>query len=351
MSGMMQALVLHGREDARLEQVPVPQPGTGEVLVRVAAALTCGTDLKVFRRGYHARMIVPPALFGHEMAGVVAAVGPGAGAWRPGDRVVAANSAPCGECFYCRRDREELCEDLLFWNGAYAEYALLPARLAAKNLLPVPEALPLEHAALVEPLACAVHGVEETGVRAGETLAVLGDGPLGLLLARCGVLAGAAVLLLGRHPARLEVARRLGALETLAAPDPETALRWVRERTAGRGADRVIEAVGRPEAWEQAVGLARPGGTVNLFGGCPAGTSATFDTARLHYEALTLVGTFHHTPATVRRALELLSAGQVPAGLLIQERASLADLPELLPRLARSGGPLKAVVLPHDECR
>jgi L-iditol 2-dehydrogenase len=341
----MRAVVLYGKEDARLEEVPIPEPAAGEVRVRIRAALTCGTDLKVFRRGYHAKMIVPPAIFGHELAGEIDALGAGVTGWQVGDRVVAANSAPCGDCFFCGCNREELCEDLLFLNGAYAEYVVVPERIVRKNLLRLPDGLSFEAAALTEPLACAVHGLEETGVRPGETVVVLGAGPLGLLLVRCAVLAGARVLVAGRREARLRAATALGAAVVLdaAAASPTD---WVHAHTGGRGADRVIEAVGQPEAWETAISLVRKGGTVNLFGGCPAGTSITVDTSRLHYDALTLLGTFHHTPATIREALRLLAAGAIPAGELIQERLGLDGLPARLPELARGGGPLKVVVTP-----
>lgn len=343
----MRAVVLYGKEDARLEEVPVPVPGPGEVRLRIRAALTCGTDLKVFRRGYHARMIVPPAIFGHELAGEIDAVGDGVEGWAIGERVVAANSAPCGDCFFCRRDREELCEDLGFLNGAYAEFVVVPERIVRKNLLRLPEAVSFETAALVEPLACAVHGVEETGVRRGETVVVLGAGPLGLLLVRCAVLAGARVLVVGRREHRLRAAMAMGAEAVLdTAVEGASPEEWVREHTQGRGADRVIEAVGRPEAWEQAIALVRKGGVVNLFGGCAAGSEVRVDTTRLHYDALTLLGTFHHTPATVREALRLLVEGQIPASVLIQDRCPLKDLPVRLPELARGGGPLKLAVRP-----
>jgi L-iditol 2-dehydrogenase len=355
----MRAVILYGKEDARLEQVPIPDVASGEVRIRIQAALTCGTDLKVFRRGYHARMIVPPAGFGHELAGVVDEVGDGVECWQPGDRVVAANSAPCGACPFCAMGREELCEDLLFLNGAYAEYVTVPERIVRKNLLRVPEGLPFEAAALVEPLACAIHGVEETGVRAGETVAVLGAGPMGVLLTRCAVLAGARVLLLGRRAARLEAALAMGAADVFdvgteesGAPssDPPLAKQsseeWVLEKTGGLGADRTIEAVGQPQAWEQAIRLVRKGGIVNLFGGCPAGTSVSLDAGRLHYDALTLRGTFHHTPQTVREGLRLLAEGHIPYQVLIQDHASLERLPDLLPQLAQGGGPLKVAIHP-----
>lgn len=344
----MRAVVLHGKEDARLEEVPVPEPGPGELRVRIRAALTCGTDLKVFRRGYHARMIVPPAIFGHELAGVVDALGEGISDWKVGERVVAANSAPCGTCFFCRRDREELCEDLLFFNGAYAEYASLPRRLVEKNLLRIPAGLSFEAAALTEPLACAVHGVEETGVRAGETIVILGAGPLGLLLVRCAYRAGARVLVVGRRADRLQAAQRLGAAAVRDAESGGDIAEWVRAHTGGYGADRVIEAVGAPTAWETALSLCRKGGVVNLFGGCPAGTSVALDTTRMHYDALTLIGTFHHTPRTIRTALRLLAEDPVPAEVILQQRATLEELPALLPRLAQGGGPLKVAIRAGD---
>lgn len=346
MNDTMQAVVLYGREDARLETVPIPAVGPGEVRVRIAAALTCGTDLKVFRRGYHARMIVPPAIFGHEFAGTVDAVGVGVSEWRIGDRVVAANSAPCGECFYCAEGREELCEELLFLNGAYAGYVTVPERIVQQNLLRVPEHLSFEGAAQVEPLACAVLGVEQTGIRAGETVAIIGAGPMGLLLTRCATLLGARVLMIGRRAERLEAAHRLGAADTLNVESAADPVAWVRRRTQGRGADRVIEAVGRPETWVEAVALVRKGGTVNLFGGCPAGTEVPLDATRMHYDGLVLLASFHHTPRTIRRALQLLAEGHVPPDALIRRRVALPELPDLLPRLARGGGPLKVAVAP-----
>src|SRR5438105_3732602 len=207
----MTAAVLYGKENLQIETVDVPNIGPGDVLVRVRAALTCGTDVKVFKRGYHARMIVPPAVFGHEFAGEIDAVGPGVTGWKPGTRVVAANSAACGECFYCLRLRPELCEDLLFINGAYAEYITLPARIVCKNLLPIPDHVSCEEAALVEPLACVVKGMEETPIRPGDTVAVLGVGQIGLMFVRLCKMAGARVIAVGRRPARLKIAEAMGA--------------------------------------------------------------------------------------------------------------------------------------------
>src|SRR5271165_2446710 len=180
----MTAAVLYGKEDVKIERVPIPTLEEGEVLVKVQVALTCGTDLKVYQRGYHARMIVPPALFGHELAGVIEEVGPNVKGFRKGMRVVALNSAPCGNCFYCSKHQENLCEDLLFNNGAYAEYIRIPRRIVEANMLAIPKHVSFEEAAIVEPLACVMHGLEETGVQPFDSVAVIGLGPIGMMFVR-----------------------------------------------------------------------------------------------------------------------------------------------------------------------
>lgn len=347
----MTAAVLYGREDVRIEQVAVPEVGPGEVRVRIAVALTCGTDVKVFRRGYHARMIRPPAIFGHEFAGVIEAVGEGVTGWQVGQRVVAANSAPCGDCFYCRRDLAELCEDLLFLNGAYAEAITIPARIVQKNLLALPDHLAFEEAALTEPLACVVRGMEEVPVRAGETVIVLGTGPIGLMFVRLCKRAGAYVLAAGRRKERLALAARLGADELYDVDEISDLVPTLKARTeGGRGADKVIEAVGTPAAWESAIAMARKAATVSLFGGCPADTAITLDTARIHYDELSLKGTFHHTPQTIRAALKLLAEGDVPAREFIQQRAPLTELPNVLNTLLNGNSAVKIAIHPGDVC-
>jgi L-iditol 2-dehydrogenase len=343
----MLAAVLYGKEDVRVERAPLPKVGPGEVRVRIAAALTCGTDVKVYRRGYHAQMLRPPCRFGHEFAGTIEEVGPGVEGWRPGQRVVAANSAPCGNCFYCARDRPELCENLLFLNGAYAESITVPARIVRTNLLEVPAGLALEAAAMAEPLACVVYGLKDAPVSPGETVIVLGLGPIGLMFVRLCHLAGARVLAAGRRRERLELAARLGADQVFDAGESGPIGEALRAQTdGGRGADTVIECVGRTETWDLAISLARKAGRVSLFGGCPSGTSVQVDTHRIHYDELTLRGTFHHTPHTFRRALELITSGDVPAADFIQRRAPLHDLPVILAELAAGSGPVKTAILP-----
>jgi L-iditol 2-dehydrogenase len=303
MATTMRAAVLHGREDVRIESVPVPKAAPGELIVRVGAALTCGTDLKVFRRGYHARMIVPPALFGHELAGTVVQAGFGVTDFTPGDRVVALNSAPCGACYFCERGQENLCDDLLFNNGAYAEFIRIPARIVAKNTLHVPDHVPLEHAALTEPLACAVHGFEDSHPRPGDLVAVIGGGPLGLMILHVAALAGCETIAIVKHDGQVEAAKQLGAAHVVQAGSIRKAIRETRAFTPkDRGVDIAIEAVGAPDAWEEAVEMVRKGGTVNFFGGCAVGTRVNLDTNRIHYSDITLRATFPPYPGNLSQS-------------------------------------------------
>lgn len=341
----MRAAVLHGREDVRLERVPRPRPAAGEVLLRAQVALTCGTDAKVFRRGYHARMLVPPTLFGHELAGVVEELGEGVTAFAPGDAVVTANSAPCGGCLACREGRASLCADLLFWNGAYAEFALIPARIVARNLLPLPAGVSFRRAAMAEPLACVVRGVEACRVRAGQTVAVIGAGSIGLMfLALCRA-RGARVVMAGRRREGLERALKLGA-DAVVSPTLEHLGAALREHGRG-GPDVVIEAVGNPDTAAAALGAVRRGGVVNVFGGCPADSHIRIDVSRLHYEELTLLATFHHTPAAFREALDLIARGVIDPLTLVTREAPLEALPDVLAAFGRPGSAPKTAILPN----
>ncbi len=334
MTGAMQAVVLHGKEDLRVETVPVPSPMNGEILLRVGAALTCGTDLKVYRRGYHAKMLVPPTLFGHEIAGTVIEMGRDVVGFQPGDRVVALNSAPCGACLFCRRDQPNLCSDLLFNNGAYAEYIRIPARIVEKNTLHIPDDVPFEHAALTEPLACVVRGLEESNARPGDTVVVMGAGPIGLMFMRVAQIAGCHVIAVVKRDDQIASAKRFGAAEVVQVGDGVDAVAAVRALTEdGEGADVVIECVATPATWEQSVEMVRKGGTVNLFGGPPSGTRVSFDTNRLHYGDITLKASFHHTPATCRRAFALITSGQVRAQDFITAVSSLEDVPNVFRRM------------------
>lgn len=342
----MMAAVLYGREHLQVEEVAVPELDPGDVLVRVRTALTCGTDVKVYRRGYHARMIQPPALFGHELAGDIVALGEAVQDFEAGERVVAANSAPCGKCFYCSKDLENLCDGLLFNNGAYAEYIRIPSRIVERNFYRIPAHVSYQDAALVEPLACVLRGLEETGIRPGDTLGVIGLGPIGLMFVRLARVLGARVIAIGRRPTQLERAACMGAEEVLLNSDDANLVPQVRHLTAGRGVDIAIEAVGRPEAWELAVRMLRRGGTVNFFGGCPSDSRIALDTSLLHYSEITCKASFHHTPAHIRRALELISSGEITSADFVNRVEPLANLQEVMRHLMSHNGHMKTAIIP-----
>jgi L-iditol 2-dehydrogenase len=343
----MTAAVLYGKEDVQIETVDVPEIGRGDVLVRVRAALTCGTDVKVFRRGYHARMIVPPALFGHELGGDIVAMGKDVHGFKMGQRVVAANSAPCGTCYYCQHNSENLCDDLLFNNGAYAEYIRIPERIVRRNMYEVPDHVSYQDAALVEPLACVLRGLEESGVRAGDTVAVIGLGPIGMMFVRLAkAVCNARVIAIGRRPQQLLRASRMGADETVLNCEGADVVGPVHDMTGGRGADVVIEAVGLPEVWQLAIKLLRRGGVVNFFGGCPDGTNLSLDTNLLHYSELTCKASFHHTPALIKKALELVSRGYVGAKDFVNHSEPLTNLLQVMQHLMSHNGHLKTAIIP-----
>jgi L-iditol 2-dehydrogenase len=325
----MLAALLYGREDLRLERVAEPSPEAGEVVIQVTAATTCGTDLKVWRRGGHAKMLNPPTLFGHEASGRIVAVGAGIKDWQIGDRVVANNSAPCTKCFFCQREEYSLCPNLTWNNGTFAQYLKIPAPIVAHNLLAIPPDLPDEVAAMTEPLACVLHGVARSNVKPGDRVVVLGDGAIGLMFVAVLAQQSVEVLLFGGRDRRLQIGEKLGAAQTYNHRQLDNIPAVVQAQTDGWGADVVIEATGIPSVWETAIACARPGATVNLFGGCPRDTKVTVDTEQLHYSELTLKGVFHNTPQHVRAALALLSSRVIPFQLLISDRRPLQDLEQV----------------------
>lgn len=327
----MLAAVLYGQEDLRLETLPDPEPGPGEVVIAVGAATTCGTDLKVWRRGGHARMLKPPTLFGHEAAGTIAAIGEGVIGWEIGDRVVPNNSAPCGKCFFCVRQEYSLCQDLLFNNGTFAQYLKIPAAIVAHNLLPIPEHLSFGMAAMTEPLACVLHGIARSNAKLGDRIVLFGDGAIGLMFVAAlavGYRVGtpSEIIVFGGNLQRLAIAEQLGATKTYLHRQIDDIPALVKSLTDGWGADTVIEATGVPSAWEQAIACARPGATVNLFGGCPRDTTISVNTEQLHYNELTLKGVFHNTPEFVRSALDFIASRQAPLELLLSDQQPLPAL-------------------------
>jgi len=345
----MLAAMYYAPMDIRLEERPVPRPGPGEVLLRVAAATTCGTDVKAYRRGHPLLFPHTPAGFGHEVSGVVDSIGAGVTRCTAGDAVVVANSAPCLQCYYCQRQRYSLCERLLLLNGAYAEYLLVPESIVRQNLYKLASSTSFIAAALTEPLACALHGVDACSVIPADTVIILGSGPLGLLLAALASLQGAHVVMTGHGAERLSLARHYGAqaiLDVSGLSLDEQRELLLAQTEARRGADIVIEAIGTPETWALATQVARPGGLVNFFGGCPSDSYVNLATRPLHYSELTLKGVFHHTPAYFAQALELIQGKHIDVEALITARLPLASMLEALQLLLQKQGVKYALIPP-----
>jgi L-iditol 2-dehydrogenase len=340
----MKVAMFYGPGDVRLEEKDIPEIKDTEVLVRIRAALTCGTDVKTYRRGH--TLLPPPSPFGHEYAGDVVAVGEKVETVAEGMRVVAANSAPCGHCFYCKRGRESLCENLFFVWGAFAEYIVVPERIVKKNLLIVPDHVTYEEAALTEPLACVIHGVEESTICMGDTVVINGAGPIGLFFTALVKQKGARVIQADLVDERLSVAETLGADHIINAQEGEEAtIQKVKALTEGRGADIAIEAVGYPKIWETTIKMTRKGGTATLFGGCEKNTTITVDTSLLHYNEITMKGVFHHTPRYIRTALNLISWGTLDTDVFITEKMPLSRIDEALQKVLAQKG-VKIALIP-----
>ena len=333
----MQAIYFLEPGKLELRDVPVPMPNPGEVVIKVMAATTCGTDLKAFRRGH--KLFKPPMPFGHEYAGVVSAVGQGVVGFKEGDAVMGVNSAPCNTCFYCRRNRPQQCVHLedRFSFGSYAEYYKLPARIVAQNLHHKPAYLAFAEAAFIEPLACAVLCAANAGVQLGDTVAILGVGAQGLMQMQLVKALGASkVIAIGRNKGRIAIANQLGAdvtFSTLDFPDP---IAKVKELTDGYGADVTIECAGTAETWSQAFLMTRKGGRVMQFSGLPGGTQVAFDATHLHYGEVTVSATFHLTPRTAEMAAHMLASGQVKVKPMLDGEVPLEQVEDALMRMHRS---------------
>ncbi len=324
----MKAVLFYGPQDIRYEDVKIKPLAKGEILVKVKSALTCGTDVKTFRRGHPVLIKKVPSGFGHEFSGVVEKIGEGVDNVKIGDRVVCANSAPCGHCFYCRHEEYNLCENLDLLNGAYAEYIVVPERIVKKNTLILPDDLSFDKAAFCEPLANVVHGVERTNIKPGQTVGIIGIGPIGLMFARLAKLKGANTIVAGRNPLKLKMAEEFAHADEIIDlkryPNPEKIFKEFTEEK--KGLDVAVECVGLPEIWERIFSCVRPGGTVHFFGGCKSGSTVTFDTTRMHYGDITLMSVFHHTPKYFRQALDYIASGDVEVEKLITNTLALKDV-------------------------
>lgn len=341
----MKAIRYYAPLDIRYEDVEIKDPKDNEVQVRIEAALTCGTDVKTFKRGHPVLIKKTPSGFGHEFAGVVVKTGKNVFDFKIGDRVVAANSAPCGKCFYCLKKQYNLCENLDLLNGAYAEYINIPARIVEKNLLTIPDGLSFEKAAFAEPLANVVHGVERTDIQPGDIVGIVGIGPIGLMFARLAKLKGARVIAAGRNPLKLHLADEFAHADEIIDlkkyQHPEKIFKSFTDN--GRGLDIAVECVGLPEIWEKMFSLVRKGGKVHLFGGCKSGTSINIDTKLLHYDEVKIISVFHHTPQYFRQALSLIADGHIDVTKLITKKMHLSDAKEAI--LAHERGEAVKILL------
>ncbi len=338
--------MLYGVKNLKVEEVPTPTVKAGEVLVRVKAATTCGTDLKIFQRGYVEKVIKLPTIFGHEWAGEVVEASNGLDWPVKGMRVRAGNSAPCLRCAMCQKGKYNLCENMIWLWGAYAEYIKVPARMVLVNMQEIPLHVSFEEAAITEPLACVLHGVEEAKVKLGDSVAIIGAGPIGLLhLLTVKKIGAEKAIVIDIVDERLNFAEKLGADETINAGKTDVA-ETVRKLTGGYGTDVVIEAIGLPATWEQALKLVRKGGRILEFGGCPPGTEIKVNAEMLHYGELTVMGAFHTTPLHFRKALNLIASRAIDVKPLITRKMKLEEIGEAFNILATSKKEIKIAIIP-----
>jgi L-iditol 2-dehydrogenase len=342
----MRQAILSGPKTLSWRDESPPAPAMGEVVVKIRVALTCGTDLKTYRRG-HPKLAFGP--FGHEASGDILALGENVAGFAVGDPVMWVQTAPCGSCAPCRASRENLCEHLTddMALGAYSDILRLPAHVVASNLFPKPANLSYIEAAFLEPFSCVVHGwrtLERALATAPipESVAIIGAGTIGLLHLAYARHAGIPATVIARHKQRLELARAIGARQAIAADFDS-----LPSGLAGSFA-AVIECGGSVESWQEAVRLAAPGGRVLFFGGLPKGVHVPLDATRIHYDEITCVGSFHFTPDDVRAARELMRAGVVPARELISGVLPMSSLSEAFHRLDSRMG-FKFALVPEGE--
>jgi L-iditol 2-dehydrogenase len=336
-----------------LREIKTPRPSYGEILVKIKAALTCGTDLKAFSRGHP--VIPMPGVFGHEFSGIVARVGKGVMKFKEGDELMAVHSAPCLECIYCRKGLYNLCKKIMDTKvlGAFAEYILLPPGIVGQNVFHKPKNITFEEAAFLEPLSCVVHGMERLDIKKGDCALVIGSGPIGLLHLLLLKEKGAKVTVIDKHNKKLATAKNLGAdfaFRTDIKYSPSPAPRSLKggsykKITTGIGFDYIFECTGKPDVWKASINYVRRGGTVILFGGCKPGTKVTFDAGKLHYDEITLKGVFHFTPADVKKAYKMLCEGRINVSRLVSGSYPLNQIQKAFDKLAKGTG-IKYAIIP-----
>lgn len=341
MAELMRSWMYLAPEQIELREVPIPAPQRGDLLVKVQAAVTCGTDVKMYRRGHP--KFPPPFAFGHEFGGEVVEVGAGVENFRRGMRVTANVFAECGECFYCRKGQGNLCENLIYNFGAFSEYMIIPESIVRLNAFEIPAHVPYAHAALMEPLVTVVHGQHLASIQPGETVALIGAGPISLMHLQMARKAGAErIIVADISRPRLEIAEALGATDIIAAGDHDT-VEAVRELTNAHGADVVIECAGTKATWESAVQAVRRGGRVLWFGGLPGGTKVEIDAARVHYGEIALLSIHGGTATDAREAFHHITSGEINMQLLLSGAMPLERLGDALQEVIQ-GKAVKIVI-------
>ena len=331
--------------DVRIEECQKPEINSNEVLVKVLACGLCTTDVKTIKKGH--RYIKPPCVLGHEIAGKIVEVGREVRGFREGELVVVAPYAPCDSCYFCLKGQHSLCEELFEQfprPGGFAEFVAVPERIVRKGLIRM-EGVQPEEACLTEPLACCLHGMKNLNLQPQDTVLIIGSGPMGLMLLQIAKLFGASyVIVSDLLDKRLEVASKIGA-DAILNPSKEEVSEQVKALTEGRGADRVIVAVGSPIAISQGISCVRKGGTVLLFGGCPPGSVMEVEPNMVHYDEVSLVGSFGFSPSDFSSAAHLIKKRKLQLKDIISKRVEFDRVLEAV-NLVSEAKCLKVVVLP-----
>jgi L-iditol 2-dehydrogenase len=348
---MMRAAVYRGKGRVVVEDVPVPAIAAGEVLIRVAACGICGTDIKKIEYGF----VAAPQIFGHEVSGTVVAVGAGVTKWRLGDRVMSFHHVPCGACFYCERRLFSQCPGYKKVGltagfdpngGGFAQYVRAMPWVAELGMVAIPDGISFDEASFIEPVNTCIKAVEKARVDAGETVLVMGLGPIGLLLMMLSKLRGASVIGSDPMPERRAKSLTLGA-DLAVNPRDGRLLDEVRERTTGRGADVVLVAVPIPSALTDALTLARPGGRVLLFAQNDPQMKIEFPAAAVGVQEKEILGSYSAAVDRQDEAARLIFSRQLPVNELISHRFSLEEMDRALQLAARpEGDSLKVVIHP-----